>query len=148
MVWDANFGELIQGPLDHDDEVLFLAFSPDGERIISGLENNGVCVWDITTGALLAGPSYQHTEGTLIVVVLPMNGFWNTTAVSPNGKWIASQSQKNISIVHVWDSRTGQVVKHIEAHRAGVYSVTFSSDSKQIVTASYDGTICIHTIHQ
>jgi WD40 repeat protein len=147
-VWDANSGQLVQGPFRHDDGVYFVAFSPDGTKIISGIPNMGVCVWDTTSGALLAGPSYQHTEGTLTAVVLPMNGYYCLIAVSPNGKWIASHSMKNNNLVHVWDSRTGQVARSIDAHTEYVCSVAFSPDSKRIVTTSVDKTVHVHTIHQ
>jgi WD40 repeat protein len=147
-VWDANSGQLVQGPFRHNNWVDFVAFSPDGTKIISGIRNEGVCVWDTTSGALLAGPSYQHTEGTLTAVVLPMNGYYCRIAVSLNGKWIASRSKKNGNLVHVWDSRTGQLARNIDAHTEYVCSVTFSPDSKRIVTTSADKTVHVHTIHQ
>jgi WD40 repeat protein len=77
-----------------------------------------------------------------------MNRHYCMIAVSPNGKWIASRSKENNYLVHVWDSRTGQVAKSIGAHTGYVCSVAFSPDSKQIVTASMDKTVQVHTIHQ
>jgi WD40 repeat protein len=69
------------------------------------------------------------------------------TAVSPDGRWTAGYiTNKDISS-QVWDSRTGKLAATIDAHSDYVASLTFSPDSKQILTASWDKTVRIHTIN-
>jgi hypothetical protein len=50
-VWDATTGQIIAGPFTgHTSYVTSVAFSPDGERIVSGSEDQTIRVWDATTG--------------------------------------------------------------------------------------------------
>jgi WD40 repeat protein len=127
----------------HPNEVLFVAFSPDSRRIISTSFLGHVCIWNADTGALVSGPSLQHTEGALAVAFTP-----NSTdcPVSPDGKWIAAYADTTWKTVNVWDSKTGQLVVSLDGHTERVNSITFSPDSRHILTSSHDKTICVHTL--
>ncbi|KZP15984.1 hypothetical protein FIBSPDRAFT_794902 [Athelia psychrophila] len=48
-----------------------VAFSPDGQCIVSGSDNTTIRIWDATTGALIAGPFEGHTSGVMSVVFSP-----------------------------------------------------------------------------
>jgi WD40 repeat protein len=119
-----------------------VAFSPNGRRIVSVSHDGDACVWDARTGALMSGPSKQHAEGTLTVVFTPKSML---LAVSSDGKWIA-QLQYTSKIVQVWNSKTGQLAATLSKHTDYVYSVSFSPDSKQILSASWDKTIQVCTV--
>jgi WD40 repeat protein len=144
-VWDVMSGRLVLGPLKgHKDWCAFVAFSPDSKRIISSSEFRDVCVWNADTGVLVAGPSLGHAEGALAVVFAPKN---SDSAISPDGKWIAALARDNTGIiVHVWDSKTGQIAASLEGHTEGINSITFSADSRRVLTASHDKTIRVHTL--
>jgi len=38
----------------HTDDVHSVAFSPDGNRVVSGSEDTFVKIWDVATGALVS----------------------------------------------------------------------------------------------
>ena len=142
-VWDAMSGTLVHGPLrGHNDQVYFVAFSPDSKTIISASCYGSVCVWNADTGDLVSGPSLQHTEGALAVAVTSSSTY---SAVSPDGKWIAARD-KTVKAVHVWNSKTGQLAASLDEHTDKVTCITFSPDSKRVLTASHDKTILVHTL--
>jgi len=144
-VWDMRSGRLIQGPLKGNKKLVwFVAFSLDGKRIVSASHHEDVCVFDVKTGGLLSGPSKQHTEGALACLFMPHNTWY--CAVSPNGQWIASMNW-NDHKVDIWDSKTGLLALTFTEHVEHVYSITFSPDSKWILSTSKDRTIQVHTLN-
>jgi len=143
-VWDVKSGRPIHNPLKgHQFRVRFVAFSPGGERIVSASRYGDVCVWDAHTGALVSGPSKQHENGNLAVVFTP-NSTWYC-AVSPDGKWIAARKDGDLNTVQVWDSKNGQLAISAE-HTKVIFSVSFSPDSKHILSTSMDKTVRVHSL--
>ena len=143
-VWDAKSGRLVLGPLKgHKNWVEFVAFSLNGRRIVSVAADGDACVWDVRTGALISGPSKRHAGGTLNVAFTPKS-MWRV--VSPDGKWIVGRSADNRKEVKVWNSKTGQLGATLSEHTDNVISVSFSPDSKQIISSSWDKTIQVCTV--
>ena len=138
-------GRLVLGPLKgRKDWVFSVAFSPDSKRIISASRFGDVCVWNANTGALVAGPSLRHVEGALAVAFTPKDFY---SAVSPDGRWIAARARDgSYRIVHVWDSKIGQVAASLEGHTDQIITIAFSPDSRRVLTASLDKTIHVHTL--
>ncbi|KAF7360002.1 WD40 repeat-like protein [Mycena venus] len=118
----------------HSDTVTGVAFSPDGERIVSGSHDNTLRVWNSRTGALVAGP-IQHGDKV-----------WSV-AFSPDGEQIVSGSAD--TVVRVWNARTGTLVAGpFRGHNDQVSSVAFSPDGHRIVSGSSDHTLCVWDAHK
>ena len=138
-VWDAATGQPhrhadrptpIGAAADrpHRAECASVAFSPDGQRIVSGSVDKTVRLWDAATGQPIGAPLTGHTD--LVTSV----------AFSPDGKRIVSGSVDNT--VRVWDADTGQPIgAPLTGHTGAVYSVAFSPDGKRIVSGSDDKTV-------
>ena len=143
-VWDAMSGRLVLGPLTgHKNLCVFVAFSPDSKRIVSSSQLGDVCIWNADTGILVAGPSLRHAEGALAVAFARTS---SCSAISPDGRWIAALADDTFErIVHVWDSKTGQVAASLE-DPTSVISFTFSPDSGRVLITYYDKTIRVHTL--
>jgi WD40 repeat protein len=147
-VWSAESGCLVNGPLKgHKASIYFVAFSLSGERIVSVDWYGNVCVWDTYNGTLVSGRSKRHAEGILAVAFTPSSSLFR--AVSPDGKWIVLVPfrDRGRTTVQIWDSRTGLLAATYAEHTDNIHSVSFSPDSKQILTASDDKTIHIHTLN-
>ena len=143
-VWDVMSGRLVLGPLEgHYAWVSFVAFSPDSKRIVSASQFGDVCVWNADTGARVSGPSLRHAEGALAVAFAPKSSYY---AVSPDGRWIAAYGPNTCRSVRVWHSKTGQVAASLEGHTDNICTITFSPDSRRVLTTSYDKTIRVHTL--
>src|SRR5262249_23512341 len=96
--------------MGHSDAISSVAFSPDGQRVLTGSYDTTARVWDATTGQQKAALK-RHT------------GEVRSVAFSPDGKRILTGSEDKTA--RVWDAETGQEMAVLKGHTAAVYSVAF-----------------------
>ena len=114
----------------HTDQVVCVAFSADGKRIISGSEDRTIRIWDAQTGITALGPLKMHTGGLVCVTF------------SPDGTRFASGAKDRV--VLLWDAVTGKVISRpFKGHTESAVCLGFSPDGKRMITGSLDETICI-----
>jgi WD40 repeat protein len=105
-----------------------VAYSPDGQHIISGSQDRTIRIWDAETGAAVGKPLEGHTDDIRSVVY------------SPNGQHIISASADRT--IRIWDANTGAAIgKPLMAHADSVMSIACSPDGQHIVSGSWDTTI-------
>ena len=109
----------------HLRAVLSVAFSPDGQRIVTGSRDNSAKVWDSASGKELLTLKGHGSEV-------------RSVAFSPDGQRIVTGSEDQMA--KVWDSASGKELLTLKGHGSGVASVAFSPDGQRIVTGSYDQT--------
>ncbi|PZO52452.1 MAG: hypothetical protein DCF15_13745, partial [Phormidesmis priestleyi] len=110
------------------DTVTSAAFSPDGQRIVSGSSDKMLRLWDARTGVAIGQPLAGHGSSVLSV------------AFSRDGQRIVSGSADNT--LRLWDAQTGAAIgQPLEGHGNGVNSVAFSRDGQRIVSGSADKTL-------
>ncbi|KAG8981651.1 hypothetical protein FRB93_008496 [Tulasnella sp. JGI-2019a] len=106
-----------------------VAWSPDGEMIISGYYDGSLRLWDPSTGAPIGEAWKFHTNAV------------DCVAWSPNGKMIASGS---IVRFQFSDPITGAHIGEAwEDVTSAIISIAWSPDSKWVVTGSMDRTVRI-----
>ncbi|MDX1417646.1 MAG: hypothetical protein R3293_25810, partial [Candidatus Promineifilaceae bacterium] len=109
-----------------ENNVLDLAFTPDGRQLVSVGMDEVAEVWDTTTG-----------ERTML-----LEGHWYNvvgTAVSLDGRLIATTGPDGMMII--WDSQTGELLWIQETSQYGSKDVAFSPDGNRAATADNDGTV-------
>ena len=115
---------ILQG---HTYWLFSVAFSPDGNWIVSGSGDNTILVWDWRSEKVILGPLLGHTSYVVSV------------AFSPDGQRIASGSEDTAVIV--WDTKSGEKLHRLMGHTDDVRSIAFSPDGRMIISGSYDTTI-------
>ncbi len=110
----------------HTNWVNSVAFSPDGNTIVSGSGDATIKLWDVETGTLKA---------TLEGHEQPVN----SVTFSPDGNTLASGSWGDT--IKLWDVTSGTLKATLEGHTDNVNSVVFSPDGNTITSGSGDATI-------
>lgn len=112
--------------LGHTSEVISVAFSRDGEKVVSCSKDMTLKLWDVATGR----------------EIRTLRGLTNaaySVAFSPNGKMVVSGNRDGL--VQLWDVVTGREMLSLKGHTKDVLSVAFSQDDKTIVSGGRDGDI-------
>jgi WD40 repeat protein len=107
----------------HKGGITTLAFSVDGESILSGGWNNQVVLWGV-----------EH--GDIVRVFKGHDAVVNAVAVSPDRVIAASGSADGK--IKIWNMSTGELVQTIKAHKKGVSKVAFSPDGKLILSGGIE----------
>jgi len=124
LVLDARTGQE-RFRLDHGGPVKAIAWSPDGQRLVTaGDHSKPILVWDLATRRPM-GTSMHHDPRV-----------WDV-AWSPDGRSIASGGDD--PHVWVWDATTGHGVSLVK-HEKAVYGLAWSPDSQRLATGSDDRT--------
>ena len=128
LICDASTGKeehLLPSP---KNEVLSVAFSPEGNIIAGGKADNTIQLW--TNWNNYDVPHDEH-------ILKGHDGSVTSVVFSPDGKILASGS--NDGTIRLWDASEGSHKSTLKHN--GVTSVVFSPDGKILASGSNDGTI-------
>ena len=63
------------------------------------------------------------------------------SSLSSDGRFLATTSGEVDNRIHIWETTTGALLGSCVGHKQGVWSLTFSPDSKTLASASDDSTV-------
>lgn len=123
----GKIGDNVAAPIES------VCFSRDGKRFIAGSWDGQARVWDVKTGKILFVIPY----GSLYV---------HAAAFSPDGKYIAlagskiqtGRAEREDVYVRLFNAKSGDPVRDFVGHSGDVVSVSFSADSRRLLTGSLD----------
>jgi WD40 repeat protein len=103
-----------------------VAFSPDGNYLLSGSGDNTAKLWDL--------------KENLNQVYSGHTGRINSVRFSRNGQQFLTGSSDSTACL--WDIK-GNIIKIFKGHKSGVSGAAISPDGKKILTGFLDGTTCL-----
>ncbi|MFN7713856.1 MAG: P-loop NTPase fold protein, partial [Pseudanabaenaceae cyanobacterium] len=118
-----------------ESDVNSVAFSPDGRKIVAGLGNGTLQLFDAISGKPIGAPFRGHNYNVWSVAFSP------TSPAFPEeiSEVIASGGEDKT--LRLWDLQGNQIGEPFQGHEFGVLSVAFSPDSKVLVSGSGDQTL-------
>ncbi len=128
-LWHVETGRCLATWDGHDDRILALAFSPDGQYLVSG-DPRHIKLWDASTG------DCQQTFDAIT------NRGWAFSfpdwVIAPSIILAAGGDDRAITL---WNVRNGQLLEVLTGHTNTVQAVTFSQDGTLLASSSVDHTI-------
>lgn len=172
ILYDFATGERLETWDAHTGTVQALAFSPDGQYLVAGDDNDIITLWDVASSTLLYTLE-GHTrgvndldfndDGTLLVsgasdetiiiwdvssgemrsvIELPNRVFG--VDFQPNSNLVAIGTRDGIA--HLWDTDANEEVTRFEGHLDDILDLSFTPDGTQLVTASSDQQIILWNV--
>ncbi len=128
-LWDLNKGNLITTLSEYPwvrsgivDEVNYLAFSPDGQTLVSGGADSTIKMWHL--GAK-----------DLIDIMHKHNGMVRCVGFTPDGRILATGGDDRK--IEFWNMTERQVAMTLSLEDTAAHSFVFSQDGQSFVTGSY-----------
>ncbi|QSJ16699.1 hypothetical protein JYQ62_34310 [Nostoc sp. UHCC 0702] len=169
-LWKLGTMEVLQTFRGHSGWVNSTAFSPDGQILASGGQDQTIKLWNLNTGKLIntldkhSGPVnsiafspngtilasgstdttikiWNFATGELLNTFAEHLGSVNSVAISPDGQILASGSTDHT--IKIWHLATGKLLKTFTEHSTSVNSVTFSPNGQILASGNTDRTIKI-----
>ncbi len=111
----------------HTEDVASVAFSPDGQTMVSGSFDKTLKLWNLKTGKLLRTLT-GHSD------------FVRAVAISPDGQTIVSggggTEVNTDKTIRLWNLKTGKLLDTLQGHSQGISSLAIAPDGQTLVTAS------------
>ncbi len=153
---------------DPGGSIKSLTYTPDGQRLITGGDDQTIKIWNALTGErllTLTGHSSAirslvvKSDGSTLVsasddqtiklwnlgigqqlrTLKGHSSYINALMISPDGQLLASASADQT--IRLWKLATGQPIRALSGHKSYVNAVVFSPDGRLLASASADQTI-------
>ena len=125
-VWNMETDSVVRVFNGHRNAVTSISFNPKGNRLVSAAYDGTVRIW---------GMEKDNYE------IMRIDGEdFHSVSYSPDGKYISVGGWPDL---HVLDAETGVEVQLYKGHTSGINSVKYSSNGRNIISSSEDGSIRI-----
>ena len=126
-IWDAGTGNLMYELDKHENSVVELDFSPDGNSLVSASLDRTIQLWD------LAGPESSRSTPT------QHNAAVYTVDFSPDGRTVATGSADQL--IRVWRTNDRELVHTLRGHTDSIWTIELSPNDSILASGSLDGTV-------
>ncbi|KAJ5689252.1 hypothetical protein N7462_003644 [Penicillium macrosclerotiorum] len=175
LVWEWQSESYILKQQGHLDSMNAIAYSPDGQKIVTTADDGKVKVWDVKSGFCIVTFT-EHSSGVTacefakkgnVLFTASLDGSirawdliryrnfrtftaptrlsFSALAVDPSGEVVCAGSPDSFDI-HVWSVQTGQLLDQLSGHEGPVSSLAFAADGNHLVSGSWDSTVRVWSI--
>lgn len=175
LVWEWQSESYILKQQGHFDAMNTLAYSTDGQRIITAADDGKIKVWDTQSGFCVVTFT-EHSGGVTAcefakrgnvlfsasldgsvrawdliryrnfkTFTTPTRLSFSSMAVDPSGEVVCAASLDSFEI-HIWSVQTGQLLDQLSGHEGPVASLAFAPSGGALVSGSWDHTVRIWSI--
>lgn len=172
LVWEWQSESYILKQQGHFDAMNALAYSPDGQRIITAADDGKIKLWDTQSGFCIVTFT-EHSGGVTAcefakrgnvlfsasldgsvrawdliryrnfkTFTSPTRLSFSSIAVDPSGEVVCAASLDSFEI-HIWSVQTGQLLDQLSGHEGPVASLAFAPSGGTLVSGSWDHTVRI-----
>ncbi len=169
-LWDLNAGDLHLTYQKNNIQMLGVALSPDGERVVTSNSNYSIQIWNLST-AQNEITMIGHTDELLCVNYSASNHlvasgsrdktirFWNTTTgecesiidqmINPITKIVFNHNNNYFATcskgtaIDIWDMEKKICQHSITGHTNKISTIVYNHDSTLFASGSYDCTVCL-----
>lgn len=155
--------------IGHDDRILDIAMSEDGQTLISSSEDGTIIVWDVVDGERLR--TFEEHEDAVDQIALGRDGqnvisssvdgvvmVWNTTSGEVLATRTIESGQLNALVmlhdesvallaidnaVFSWDPAQDELIQIFDEQSENIFSLTLSYDGLFLALGMYDGSVLV-----
>ncbi len=131
-LWDAAKKEPARKLEGAGETIVSLAFSPDGKRIVAGLQDGSLVAWDAATGAAQPLPGKQETPAAPL-------------AFLGDGKQLAVANGKNVRLL---DPATAAELRVLQGHENPVISLAPYLGGSRLAVLAQGGAVSVWTLER
>ena len=128
-LWDLPTGRPVGDPMRHEDRIVAVRFSPNGDTVLTASRDNSARLWRTRRGEPIGEPIGE-----------PMRheGILRAAEFSPDGQRVVTASDDGTA--RIWDARNGHEIADPLNHGGiPVVAASWSPDSQRLVTVTGDG---------
>ncbi|MCI0714307.1 MAG: protein kinase [Chloroflexi bacterium] len=134
VVWSCNTGDLLQVLDAHQDAIVDVAFSPDGQRMMSVSADNRIILWNVNGWQTVYARVLTTTQPTSLSISPD-----GTQVIIGDGTPFAGDDAENVIVL--WDLEQGSEIRRFFGHDFQVTDVAFANDGESMVSASASGVL-------
>lgn len=109
-------------PLNHDGDVVALAFTPDGDRLVTGLKSGRCAVWEVA-GVKPVLPILGHTRAVSAIAFI-------------DDKYFLTSAEE--AAIKLWSIDNSTAFLPMSEHKGGVASLAVAPQRRRIVSGGTD----------